>query len=121
MDTLKNVIIRKTPNDRRKKDRTNERLKFRLIPNGSVSNFQGQTNNLSCLGANCQMNKYISELSKVELTLDIASEELVIEGIVVRTTKVDKTNYNISIYFDNINEVTKLKLENFVTLKSLCK
>ncbi len=109
----KEVIIR----ERRLEKRQNERLKFRLIPNGQVSNISGQTNDLSCVGANCRMNKRIAELTRVDLTLDIIGSEVTFEGVVVRSEKISDQEYDTAIYFSEIDPMIRQRIDDFIHLK----
>ena len=109
------VIIR----EKRKKPRVNKKLKFRLVPDSDSSDLSGHTNNLSCIGANCNMNRPVPEMTKVELKLDIVSEEITFEGIVVRSEEADDGTFNTAIYFDDISEKLQTKIENFINLKAI--
>lgn len=115
MTSEEKVIIR----EKRKEPREEKHLKFRLIPNGQISKFEGETTNLSCIGANCRMNKPIPELTRVDLTLDIVSEEITFEGVVVRSEKIEEDAYDIAIYFSDIGDRLKTKINDFINLKAI--
>ncbi|MBW1745598.1 MAG: PilZ domain-containing protein [Deltaproteobacteria bacterium] len=110
--------------EHRKHLRINERLKFKLKTNHF--DVVTETINFSCIGAYCQANKYISLMTSLDivLALPIVDKEDEFEyvkctGLVVRVEKVsfdaNKRNaYNIAIYFSEIEDSEKQKIESFV-------
>ena len=81
------------------------------------------TKNISCVGAYCQVDRYLAPLTKLDIALvlnhqnnsdnNTNSIKVRCRGVVVRTEhKVDK--YNIAIFFNDISESEKEKINTFV-------
>ncbi len=110
--------------EHRKRPRINERLQFRLKTN----HFQivTETIDLSCIGAYCQANKYIPLMTVLDIVLALPHvdeegefEHVKCNGLVVRVEKVSsdvnrRNAYNIAIYFSEIEDSDKQKIESFV-------
>ncbi len=82
-----------------------------------------QTKNISCIGAYCSVNTYIAPMSKLKITLLLPeknnsskqiSKKVNCIGVVVRTEKAHSKNYNIAIFFEQIQERERVKLENYI-------
>lgn len=109
--------------DRRRHPRINEQLQFKF--NSEFFDVVTETMNLSCTGAYCQVNKNIPLMTnlKIFLALPCGGKETEFEyvecnGVVVRVEEtVSEANigcsYNIAIYFNEIEESAKEKMENF--------
>jgi len=110
--------------EHRKHPRINERLQFKLKTNHF--HIVTETINLSCIGAYCQVNKYIPLMTGLEIALALphVDEECEIDyvecnGLVVRVEKVSfdvntRNAYNIAIYFSEIEDSEKQMIESFV-------
>lgn len=110
--------------EHRKHPRINERLQFKLKTNHF--NIVTETINLSCIGAYCQANKYIPLMTVLDIVLalphvdkDGEFEHVECNGLVVRVEKVSfdantRNAYNIAIYFSEIEDSEKQKIESFV-------
>ena len=110
MDDKEKVIIR----DRRRKQRTSKPLKFRIIPEDAAHDIEGETKDLSCIGASCKMNKHIPEMTRLQLNLDLPGGTESFEGLVVRSDKVGEDEYNVAIYFSEIDFGIRKKIDKFV-------
>lgn len=109
--------------EHRKHPRINERLQFKLKTNHF--HIVTETINLSCIGAYCQVNKYIPLMTCLDIVMALphADEEDELEyiecnGTVVRVEKVSfdanaRNAYNIGIYFSEIEDSEKQKIESF--------
>ena len=109
--------------EHRRYPRLDERLQLRL----RAENFDvvAKTINLSCLGAYCQLNKHIPLMTslKIAFTLSYGDQEnrfdyVECNGVVVRVEEVlSESNmdsvFNTAIYFNEIEESEKEKIENF--------
>ncbi len=110
--------------EHRKHPRINKRLQFKLKTNHF--DIVTETINLSCIGAYCQVNNYIPLMTGLEIVLALphVDEEGELEyveckGLVVRVEKVSfdangHNAYNIAIFFSEIEDSEKQKIENFV-------
>ena len=110
--------------ERRRHPRINERLQFRL----KTDSFDvvAETTDISCIGAYCQVNKYIPLMTILEIVLGLPYgdegnelEYLQCNGVVVRVDKVSPDAevpgaYNIAIFFSDIAEREKQKIMRFV-------
>ena len=109
--------------EHRKYPRINERLQFQLKSN--YFNIATKTIDLSCIGAYCQVNKLVPLMTILEMVLVLPYldkknefEYVKCNGLVVRVEKVssddsEQNSYNIAIYFSEIEDSEKRKIENF--------
>lgn len=109
--------------ERRRHPRINERLQFKV----KAEDFDTvtETINLSCLGAYCQLNMHIPLMTNLKITLALSYgdqgnefEYAECNGVVVRVEEVlSEANvgsvYNTAIYFNEIEESEKEKIEKF--------
>ena len=103
--------------ERRKFPRQKKVIKFRMVPE-KQSDVEGETNDLSCVGANCKMNKHIPEMTKLQLTLSLPDGDETFEGIVVRSDKVNEDEYDTAIYFSTIDMDIRRKINAFINGKT---
>ncbi|HEC69381.1 MAG TPA: PilZ domain-containing protein [Candidatus Omnitrophica bacterium] len=92
----------------------------------SSQNFEivTQTKNLSCNGAFCPVNTYLAPMTKLKITLLLpekqdylspkSSKKVSCIGVVVRTEEINHSNYNIAIFFEQMKERERLKLERYI-------
>ncbi len=82
-----------------------------------------ETKNISCIGAYCQIDKYIPPFTKIKATVLLpyktknTNHYINCEGTVVRIEKNDNSlepQYNIAIYFNQISKTNMLKIDRFV-------
>ncbi len=109
--------------DRRRHPRINEQLHFKL--NTEDFDVIAETMNLSCIGAYCQVNKNIPLMTNLKIFLALPYGDGGVEldyvecnGVVVRVEEAGSeaninSKYNIAIYFNDIEESDKEKIENF--------
>lgn len=114
MNEKEKVVIR----DRRRNKRTTKPLKFKIIPEDASHDIMGETKDLSCIGASCTMNKNIPEMTRLQLTLDLPQGQESFEGMVVRSDKVKEDEYNVAIYFTEIDFGIRKKIDQFVNGKN---
>ena len=112
-----------TPRSRRNKrkhPRINHVLPLKVAANGY--DFLTSTQNLSCLGAYCRINKYIPPFTKVSLKLALpisgskSKKEYSVncKGVIVRTDDENTGGFNIAIFFNEIKEEQKKKIAEYV-------
>lgn len=105
--------------ERRRYPRTKERVPLK-IKNG-VDIFT-QTENISCIGAYCPIDSYISPMTKLKITLllplkvrdKIINKKVECRGVVVRTEKTQDHPYRIAIYFNQISRSDMQKINQYV-------
>lgn len=113
MSDKEKVVIR----DRRRGRRVAKPLHFRIIPEDASHDIMGETNDLSCVGASCKMNKHIPELTKLRLTLTLPHGDETFEGMVVRSDKKGENEYDVAVYFTEIDFGIRKKIDEFVNGK----
>ena len=84
----------------------------------------GRTRDLSCIGANCTINKYITPFSLISviflLPVRINNRSVVCnvccKGVVVRVEGNPNNikEYNVAIYFNRLRQSDKAKLSKYV-------
>ncbi|MBL7196893.1 MAG: PilZ domain-containing protein [Candidatus Omnitrophica bacterium] len=85
-----------------------------------------ETKNVSCIGAYCQVDRYVPPFTKVKATILLSpvkdnSKCINCKGVVVRVEKNENAlepQYNIAIYFNEISKVNMLKINRFVKNRS---
>lgn len=97
--------------------RLNRKLPIKLAVNGY--NFTTSTQNVSCVGTYCSINKYIPAFTRVmvKLTLPIAkrkNHEVACRGVVVRSENKDTDSFNIAIFFNGIADNQKRKISEYI-------
>ncbi|MBU1727664.1 MAG: PilZ domain-containing protein [Candidatus Omnitrophica bacterium] len=106
--------------EKREHPRINHTLPLKVAANGF--DFITTTQNISCLGAYCHINKYIPPFTRVnlKLTLPISGARIKKEydvnckGVIVRTEDEGKGGFNIAIFFNDIKENQKKKISEYV-------
>ncbi len=110
--------------EKRKHPRSKKSIDFKIETDGST--IAAKSIDLSCIGAYCQADKYIPPMTNLKIVLALPGgnqkgevEHVECIGAVVRVEKIpSKTNeddqYNIAIYFNEIEESEKEKIANFL-------
>jgi hypothetical protein len=108
--------------ERRQYPRLEKKLSFKLRANGY--DFATTTENISCIGAYCHVNKYIPPFTKVavKLTLpmritDTAGKKCKVEsnGVIVRTEDAKSGGFNIAIFFNEIKDEQRQKISRYIS------
>lgn len=81
-----------------------------------------ETKNVSCVGAYCQVDRYVAPFTKINATLQLSAEQtksktVHCKGVVVRVEKIQNTlepQYNIAIYFSEISKVNMSRINHFI-------
>jgi len=110
--------------EKRKYPRINKRIAFKLKEKDTL--LFAETIDLSCIGAYCQVNSYVPFLTRLKIVFELPSgnREDPVEyaecfGVVVRVEKIlSETTcgdvYNMAIFFHEIEERERKKIDNFV-------
>jgi len=106
--------------ERRQYPRIEQNLPFKIAADGY--RFATTTENVSCVGAYCHLNKYIPPFTKiaVKLTLPIADKgktrniEVDCNGVIVRTEDEKRGGFNIAVFFNKISESQRKKIAQYV-------
>ena len=107
--------------ERRKYPRLEQRLPVKIVANGY--DFITTTENVSCVGAYCHVNKYVPPFTKitVKLTLPIITDnekrncDLECKGVVVRSEDEKRGGFNIAIFFNEIKDSQRKKISQYIS------
>ncbi|MFC2140521.1 PilZ domain-containing protein [Candidatus Auribacterota bacterium] len=107
--------------ERRRHTRINQNLEIKLNLDDSL--FVAETINLSCSGAYCHLQREIPLMTRLRIVFCLPpigkqKKDVVVEcsGVVVRVEKGQKKDeYNIAIFFNQIEEKEQKKIERFVS------
>ncbi len=114
--------------EKRRQPRIKKCINFEIMTDGST--ITAESIDLSCIGVNCRVNKYIHVMTNLKIILALPSgdQESGVEcvecnGVVVRvdkaSSKADVGNtYIMAIYFNEISESVKEKIANFLKRSS---
>jgi hypothetical protein len=106
-------------NERRLHPRLDHKLPVKIAANGY--GFATTTENVSCVGAYCRINKYIPPFTRVmvRLTLPIATKtgnktcNVACKGVIVRTED-EKNGFNIAIFFNDIKDLQRKRISQYI-------
>jgi len=113
-------MIRKKKEERRQFPRVEQKLPLKIAANGY--DFATVTNNISCIGTYCHIDKYIPPFTKiaVRLTLPVTSRIQVknysveCKGVVVRTEDEISGGFNIALFFNDIKDSQRQKISQYI-------
>lgn len=106
--------------ERRQHPRIEQTLPLQVAANGY--DFTTTTQNVSCVGAYCCINKYVPPFTKVmvRLSLPVATSDgnkkygVRCKGVVVRTEDESRGGFNIAIFFNEIKECERQKITQYI-------
>ncbi len=107
--------------ERRVHPRINHTLPMQIAVNGY--DFSTSTQNVSCVGAYCNVHKYVPPFTKLAIKLSLplgrraAAKDGDIEckGVVVRTEDAPSGGFNMAIYFNEIKEPQRKKIARYIS------
>ena len=108
--------------ERRQYPRVEKSLPLNIAANGY--DFVTYTQNISCIGTYCRVDKYIPPFTKIsiKLTLPIITGDMEkkdcdvdCRGVVVRTEDANKGGFNIAIFFNEIKNAQREKISQYVS------
>lgn len=114
-------LIRKTKVvERRKYPRIRQQLPIKVAANGY--DFITSTENVSCIGAYCHIDKYMPPFTKVMVRLSLPvvvggnsrNYDVECKGVVVRTEDDETSGFNIAIFFNEINGHQRYKISQYI-------
>lgn len=110
-------------NERRRYPRIKKNVPLKVSAQGY--DIVTQTKNISCNGAYCSLNTYVPLMTKLKITLLLSeknstnrekSKKVHCVGVVVRIEESNKKGtFDAAIYFEQIREKEKLKLEEYLS------
>lgn len=106
--------------ERRKHPRILKALPLKIIANGY--DFTTTSQNVSCVGTYCTVDKYIPPFTKLAITLELPNEGSFLQsgqliqckGIVVRTEDSEDGRFNIAIFFNEIRPNQRNKISQYI-------
>ncbi len=107
--------------ERRKYPRFTQRLPIVLAANGY--DFNTTTQNISCVGAYCHIDKYVPPFTKVLVKMNIphgagkvdTDHNVECKGVVVRTEDDSNKGFNIAIFFNEIKDIERKKISHYIS------
>jgi len=112
---------KKTNLEKRRYQRVDKQIPIKL-KDGDVDCVT-ETQNISCIGAYCIVDHYLAPMTKIKTTLLLPSKtrnsysNVNCNSVVVRVEKQNdnlENLYNIALYFNNINETNKQKINRYI-------
>lgn len=113
-------MTRHTNTERRNYPRIKHSLPINIAANGY--DFVTSTQNLSCVGAYCHLDKYVPPFTKISVKMalpvmsDNKTEHIKVDckGVIVRSEDEDKGGFNIAIFFNGINDSQRNKISQYI-------
>ncbi len=116
-------MIRHKAAEKRQHPRIDKKLPFNVAVNGY--DFKTTTQNISCLGAYCHIDKYIPPFTKVAVKMNLAimgnrskgkcrSYNINCNGVIVRTEDDKKSGFNIAIFFNELKHEPQQKISRYI-------
>lgn len=121
------MLQNNSKHEKRRFPRTNKSLPIKI--RNEDLDIVAETKNISCIGAYCQVDRYIAPFTKLKTTILLSpkpknnSHSINCNGVVVRVEKNNndlETQYNIAIYFNEISKTNMLKIDRFLKTQSSC-
>ena len=107
--------------ERRLHPRIDQKLPIKVAVNGF--DFETSTENISCVGAYCRINKYIPPFTKVAIKLELPivgksgekDSNVDCKGVVVRAEDAASGGFNIAIFFNDIKDSQRHKISHYIS------
>jgi hypothetical protein len=103
--------------ERRQYPRIEQRLSLNVAANGY--DLSTTTQNLSCIGAYCHIDKYIPPFTRVMVKLNLpngdGSSSVECKGVIVRAEDEPLGGFNVAIFFNGIKDTQKQKISQYVS------
>ncbi len=114
------VTQAKSGRERRRYPRIDTELPLSVAANGY--GFSTLTQNVSCVGAYCRIDKYVPPFTKVAIKMvlpvnnSLKQENFNVEcsGVVVRSEDASDGGFNIAIFFNRINDSQRKKISQYL-------
>jgi hypothetical protein len=114
-------MIKQVKSERRLHPRLEKKLPINVAANGY--DFATSTQNISCVGVYCHVNKYIPPFTKIAIKIrlpktgDTTPKECEVEckGVIVRTEDEKGGGFNIAIFFNEIKDSQRHKISRYIS------
>lgn len=106
--------------ERRLHPRLEHSLAVKIAANGY--DFSTTTQNISCLGAYCHIDKYVPPFTRIAIKLNLpvatsrGRKEYNVEcnGVIVRSDDDTSGGFNVAIFFNRINDNQKKAISKYI-------
>ncbi len=106
--------------ERRQFPRISQTLPLRIAANGY--DFATNTQNVSCVGAYCHLDKYIPPFTKIAVKVTLPTMvsgrmkniDVECNGVIVRTEDENKGGFNIAVFFNGIKGSQRKKISQYI-------
>lgn len=114
-------MMKRLKSERRLYPRVQYGLPLKVAVNGYA--FETTSQDISCVGAYCRINKYVPPFTKVSIRLSLPiknsksqnNSNVECKGVIVRADdKEDINGFNIAIFFNEINDTQRNKISRYV-------
>jgi hypothetical protein len=110
----------KNNKERRRYPRVEQRLPLNIAANGYQ--FATATENVSCVGTYCRVDKYIPPFTRVKVRLTLPIKEANLsndydvecKGVIVRSEDSENGGFNIAVFFNEINDTQRHRISRYV-------
>lgn len=106
--------------EKRLHPRIPQKLPVKIVANGY--DFATVTKNISCVGAYCQIPKYVPPFTRIAVHIDLpilnkgATRDCHVEckGVIVRTEDEKEGGFNIAVFFNEIKDNQRRKISQYI-------
>ncbi len=113
-------MIKNLKKERRLHPRVDHKLPVKIAANGY--DFITSTQNISCLGAYCRIEKYVPPFTKIAIKLNLpivtrgSRKDYSVEchGVIVRAEDDASGGFNVAIFFNEIKESQRKVISQYV-------
>ncbi len=106
--------------ERRQYPRIRRPLPLKIAADGY--RFATNTENVSCVGAYCHLDKYLPPFTKIAVKLilpvmaggKVKNMDVECNGVIVRTEDEKKGGFNIAVFFNEIKENQRKKIAQYI-------
>ncbi len=117
---MKSKNSQKSGIDKRQHPRLNHRVPLKVAVGDY--DFTTSTQNISCLGAYCHIDKYVPPFTKVavKMGLDIINKKkpkhynIACKGVIVRSEDATNGGFNIAIFFNDMKGKSKEQIAGYI-------
>ncbi len=106
-----------TKSERRQYPRVDQKVPIALSANGY--DFTTTTQNISCVGAYCHIDKYVPPFTKVLVRMHIPTAakngDVECRGVIVRTEDDRNSGFNVAIFFNEIKDLERKKISRHIS------
>ncbi len=111
-------MIKTIKKDKRLHPRIDQQLPLNVSANGY--DFVTQTKNISCIGAYCNIDKYVPPFTRVMVKIQLPGRshnqtDVEAKGVIVRTEDDATGGYNIAIFFNGIKDSPRQKITQYIS------